>query len=146
MDVGWWALIVSGASLVISGATFWRNRTPAPRWVTDVVVKGPDSDGELRVTATASNRGRGDARDVRFEQEDGGVLGVFSRQTRERAGFGERLSITLIYPADTTGEGSFRLTWSQEPNLHRRRSRRLPFRLNGGGGELPSAKHDIGVL
>lgn len=145
VDVGWWALVVSGASLVISGATFWRNRTPAPRWVTGVVIK-PDSDGEVRVTAAASNRGRGDARDVQFEQEGGGLLSAFSRETRARAEFGEHLSITLIYPANTTGTGSFRLTWSQEPNLHRRRSRRVRFRLNGGGGELPRAKHDIGAL
>lgn len=145
MDVGWWALIVSGASLVISGATFWRNRTPAPKWVTGVVIK-PDGDGEVRVTASASNRGRGDARDVRFEQEDGGILPAFSRQGQDRVGFGERLSITLIYPADTTGTGSFRLTWSQEPNLHRQRRRTVRFRLNGGGGELPRAKHDIGPL
>lgn len=145
MDVGWWALIIAGASLLLSGATFWRNRTPAPRWVTGVQIKGPDSDGEVRVTATASNRGRGVARDVRFEQVGDGILSAFSRETRDRAEFGERLSVTLIYQADTTGTGSFRLTWSQEPNLHRRRSRTVRFRLHGGDGELPSAKHDIGI-
>lgn len=145
MDVGWWALIISAGSLLVSGATFWRNRTPAPRWVTGVKIKDPDSDGEVRVTATAENRGRGDARDVRFEHEGDGLLSAFSRETRERAGFGERLSITLIYQADVSGTGSFRLSWSQEPNLHRRRTRRVRFRLHGGDGELPSAKHDIGV-
>ncbi|WP_322411458.1 hypothetical protein [Microbacterium invictum] len=145
MDVGWWALIISGASLLISAATFWRNRTPAPRWVTGVKVKGPDTEGEVRVTATAENRGRGVARDVRFEQVGDSLMSAFSRETRKHAEFGERLSITLIYQADAAGDGRFRLTWSQEPNLHRRRTRVLRFRLQGGGGELPRAKHDIGV-
>lgn len=145
MDVGWWALIISGTSLLVSGATFWRNRTPAPRWVTGVETKGPESDGKVRVTATASNRGRGDARDVRFEHEGGGIMSALSRETRERAGFGEKLTITLIYQADVTGTGAFRLSWSQEPNLNRRRTRRVHFRLRGGDGELPNAKHDIGV-
>lgn len=31
MEVGWWALIVSAGSLAVSGATFWRNRTPRPK-------------------------------------------------------------------------------------------------------------------
>lgn len=141
MDVGWWALIVSGASLIISGGTFWRNRTPAPRWVRSIAVKR-DNDGEIRVTGTVTNRGRGDGRDVCFGPDAEGILSVFASSKADRAEFGKSFSSTLIYPADTTGAGAFVLAWSQEPNLHRRRTIRVPFKLGSGRGDLPEPERD----
>lgn len=146
MDVGWWALIISGASLVISGGTFWRNRTPAPRWVRRVSIK-TDGDGEMRVTGSVSNRGRGVGRDVRFGPDNVGILAVFATRKAERAEFGESFSSTLVYPAGTTGSGAFVLTWSQEQNLHRRRTLRVPYRLGDGHGDLPEPERDdIGII
>ncbi|WP_076490462.1 hypothetical protein [Microbacterium sp. RURRCA19A] len=144
MDVGWWALILSGASLLVSSATYWRNRTATPRWVTDIAIK-EDSDGELRVTGTVANRGRGAARDVRFEQEGDRLLSASSRRTAERMEFGDKMSITLIYRPGTVGTAAFVLSWSQEPNLHRRRSRRLRYSVGHGRGRLPEPKRELGI-
>ncbi|MFK3678702.1 hypothetical protein ACI2IP_13300 [Microbacterium sp. NPDC090218] len=146
MDVGWWALIVSGASLLISGGTFWRNRTPAPRWVRSVAIK-TDSDGEIRVTGTVTNRGRGDGRDVRFGPDAAGIISVFATSKAERAEFGKSFSSTVIYPPGTTGTGAFILTWSQEPNLHRRRTIRVKYTLGSGRGDLPEPERDdVGIV
>lgn len=146
MDVGWWALMISGASLVISGGTYWRNRTPAPRWVSDVSIK-TDSDGEMRVTGSVTNRGRGAGRDVLFEPEGMGIMSVFARRKVERAEFGERLAVTLVYTAGTKGTGAFVLAWSQEPNLHRRRTLRVKYTLGDGRGELPEPERDdLGII
>jgi hypothetical protein len=105
-----------------------------------------DSDGEIRVTGSVTNRGRGVGRDVRFGPEDQGMMSVFSRRKAERAEFGEALSTTLIYPLGTTGTGAFVLTWSQEPNLHRVRSLRLTYTLGDGHGDLPEPARDLGIM
>lgn len=141
MEVGWWALAISGASLLISGGTYWRNRTPAPRWVRSVSMK-TDSEGDIRVTGTVTNRGRGDGRDVRFGPEDIGILAIFATSKAERAEFGKTFSSTLVYPGGTTGTGAFVLDWSQEPNLHRRRTMRVKYTLGNGRGELPEPERD----
>lgn len=138
--------MVSGASLLISGGTYWRNRTPSPKWVHEVSIK-TDSDGEMRVTGSVTNRGRGAGRDVCFEPDGMGIMTVFARRKSERAEFGERLSTTLIYPPGTTGSGAFVLIWSQEPNLHRRRTLRVPYSLGNGRGELPEPERDdLGIV
>lgn len=138
--------MISSASLLISGGTYWRNRTPAPRWVQEVSIR-TDSNGEMRVTGSVTNRGRGVGRDVLFEPEGMGIMSVFARRKVERAEFGERLAVTLVYPAGTKGTGAFVLAWSQEPNLHRRRTLRVRYTLGDGLGELPEPERDdIGII
>ncbi|WP_341210371.1 hypothetical protein AB0870_09890 [Microbacterium proteolyticum] len=129
MEVGWWALIVSAGSLAVSGATFWRNRTPKPKWVREVTVTTGD-DGNRRVQAFATNRGRGVARDAALEANVPGPMRLFSRDSAVRREFGEHLQVTIYYGPEVHGQGSFLLTWSQEPHLHRQRKRRMKFRLN----------------
>lgn len=129
MEVGWWALIVSVIGVGIAAASFWRSRTPTPRWEAEVTIK-TDDDGERRVTGTVANRGRGVARDVVFAPENVGLLKVIATQKATRAEFGETLTVTMVYGPEAEGDGSFLLTWSQEPRLHRRRTKRLKYALS----------------
>lgn len=128
MEVGWWALLVSLAGLGISAASFWRSRTPAPRWETNLKVQTLD-DGERRVTGSAVNRGRGVAREASLAPDSTGLMRVLATHKASHAEFGEELSVTLSYGPEAEGDGAFLLTWRQEPNLHRRRTKRLPYSL-----------------
>lgn len=144
--MGWWALVVSLASLAVSAATYWRNRIPKPRWVARVRVYDADGDGEVRVTATAENRGRGIARDVRLAYGQGRQITGLSQRSCDRVEFGESLRVTLSFDPGSTGTGSFKLTWCQEPHLHRRRSLRpLTFRIGDGDGGLPNPSYRVDI-
>ncbi|VXC06126.1 conserved hypothetical protein [Microbacterium sp. 8M] len=106
-----------------------------------------DSDGEMRVTRSFSNRGRGVGRDVRFGPDNVGSLAVFATRKVERAKFGESFSSTLVYPAGTTGSGAFMLTWGQELDLHRRRTMLTKYKLGDGRGDLPEPERDdVGIV
>ncbi|MPT14007.1 MAG: hypothetical protein E2601_03725 [Microbacterium sp.] len=128
MEVGWWALLVSGGSLAISAATYWRNRPPRPHWVTGVKIEA-DSAGERRVTGSVENRGRGAALDVKFEPENAGILGLFVQSKGGQVEFGKKLDITMVYGPTVQGDGSFLLTWSEEPHVHKRRTKRLKYTI-----------------
>lgn len=120
-------LFIALGSLAISGATFWRNRAPRPRWETGVKVE-VQSDEKYHVTGSVENRGRGAALDVKFEPE-GGVMRLFAQRREERMEYGKKLDITLIYGLDTSGTGKFVLTWYQEPHVHRKRTKVLKYKL-----------------
>ena len=141
VDVAWWALIISALSLVLSVLTFWRSRTPTPRW--DLRwVPIDDDDNPPAVQAEARNRGRGDGRDVvlRVLSVDGRP-GVMSRQ-EDVMPFGSKLALSFVVksaahrPGRVTAirdEGFERsavvqLEWSQEPDLHRRRVKKLAWK------------------
>jgi hypothetical protein len=96
VDVGWWALIVSCGSFAVSALTFWRNRTPTPRW--EIVWDyGPgDEPGDLitdSIRATARDRGKGAARDVRLNSPtvDGGK--GWAVKTADAVAFGEEIAL-----------------------------------------------------
>ncbi|MFA4895535.1 hypothetical protein [Microbacterium sp.] len=122
------ALLVALGSLAVSAGTFWRNRTPRPHWVTAVTTM-TDAEGQRRVSGSVENRGRGVAMDVKFEPENGGVMGLFARRKEERVEFGQKFDITLVYGPDVEGDGAFLLTWSEEPQVHKRRTKRLKYKL-----------------
>ena len=116
----------------MSALTFWRNRTPRPRWVGDVTMT-TDEYGRRTVTGSVVNRGRGAALEVKFEPEDAGIMGLFARQEEERAEFGKKLDITMRYGPEDEGDGVFVLSWVQEPDLHKTRKKRLKFELRATG-------------
>jgi len=110
----------------LSGATFWRNRTPTPRW--EAGVKVVASDGKYRVTGAVENRGRGEALEVQFKAGEG-IMSLFSQRSEKRMEYGQKLDITLLYPLDTSGTGTFVLTWYQQPHVHRKRTKVLKYKL-----------------
>jgi hypothetical protein len=138
VDVAWWALIIAALSLGLSVLTFWRNRTPTPRWELRWVPID-DDDNPPAVQAEAHNRGRGDARDVVFRvlSVDGNP-GAMSRH-EDVVSFGSKLSLSFVLQAEGRHFGrvtalrdqGFResavveVEWSQEPDLHRRRTKKL---------------------
>jgi len=145
VDVAWWALIVAALSLSLSVLTFWRNRTPTPRWELRWVPID-DDDNPPAVQAEAHNRGRGDGRDVVFRVLSvDGKPGVMSRQG-DVVPFGSMLSLSFVLESEGRHHGrvtalrdqGFResavveLEWSQEPDPHRRRTKKLSW--NGAAG------------
>jgi len=142
VDVAWWALIISALSLGLSVLTFWRNRTPKPRWELRWVPIDDDGNPPA-VQAEAHNRGRGDARDVvlRVLSVDG-KPGVMSRQM-DVVPFGAQLSLSFVLRSEErrhfgrvtairdqgfSDSAIVELEWSQEPDLHRRRKKRLGWK------------------
>lgn len=126
------ALLISLGSFGVSALTFWRNRAPRPRWVKEVTIL-TDADGERRVTGSVTNRGRGVALEAVFEPEDAGIMHFFAQRREPRVEFGEHLDITLRHDADSFGDGAFVLTWYQEPHVHKKRTKRLKYRLKAVG-------------
>lgn len=124
------ALLISLGGLTISLLTYLRGRAPRPKWVTKVSVRVTD-DGERIVSASATNRGRGEAHDavlVLDELED--ILAVFARHQQDRVTFGQTLRSSFTVTSDGYGDAAFRLTWSEEPHLHRTRVKMLKFHLD----------------
>lgn len=117
VDVGWWALIVSVASLLVSLLTFWRNRWPRPHLVFKWSVQ-PTSPTESRVDCKLENRGRGLARDVHLAVLKPDTWG--SARRAESLAFGESVEVQLT----VVGNGSVEVgsSWSEEPHLHKRRT------------------------
>lgn len=154
MEVGWWALIVSVGSFGVSALTFWRNRTPTPKWEL-FWDSGREDEGDLitdSIRCVARNRGKGIAQDVLLHaiSVDGGkgwaskhadavpfndeIELWFSFEHGKDADSGgfQRGEVQLIdpeigsarFPArEATSTITVELQWSQEPRLHRRRSK-----------------------
>lgn len=123
------ALLISLGGLTISLLTYLRGRAPRPKWVTKVSVRQAD-DGERAVTATATNRGRGTAHDAMLVRDElQGIVAVFSRSQQDRVQFGETLRSSFTVTPDGYGDARFRLTWSEEPHLHRQRVKMLSVHL-----------------
>lgn len=156
MDVGWWALIVSGLSFGVSALTFWRNRTPKPHWV--LTWDGGPEDVDVMtdsIRCVALNRGRGVARDVRLEAITVDGRRGFAVEKRDELAFNQEIAlwfsfedgvdsawgrgeVAIIDPqlgrSKTFTTGHFarstmtvRLAWSQEPNLKRRRKKKTTY-------------------
>lgn len=104
MDVAGWALGVSIAGFVVAatsatftGLTYWRNRTPRPKWL----IEWDDGGGDLitdAVRCVVSNRGRGDALDVTLRAVDtaGKQLGYRSAHA-EVVPFGQHLELWFTF-------------------------------------------------
>ncbi|WP_426320013.1 hypothetical protein [Microbacterium sp. E-13] len=140
-NVAWWALVIAALSLVVSALTFWRNRTPTPRWELRW-VRIDDDENPPAVQAEAHNRGRGAGRDVVFRVlKVDGRPGVVSREM-DVVPFGSKLSLSFVHRSEgrhfsrvtaIRDEGFddsavVELEWSQEPDLHRRRTKRLTWK------------------
>lgn len=127
MDVGWWALIVASLSFGVSAATFWRNRTRRPHveLAGRVLAVRPK-----RLEVTVVNRGPGVAHDVQFGPVDG-VKGLLYGERAERLAFAEGASMDFfLEPEDRSV--TLQATWSQEPNLRKRRSKRVVVEIPAG--------------
>lgn len=97
MEVGWWALVVSSVSALFTGLTYWRNRTPRPRWVIDWDF-GPDELLSDSVRCVARNRGPGVALDVTLEAVDSaGEHECFPTASRAEVAFGEELELWFSF-------------------------------------------------
>lgn len=150
MDVGWWALIVSGLSFGLSGYVVWRDRTPKPKWVLEWNVLRVEGAEVKSVRASATNRGRGVARDVvlRTVALDGARSSY--RMNTPSAAFSEALSLSFHvgdappkseprsqgmvilsgFTNDYFGQSvAVELEWSEEPHLHKRQSKRINYTL-----------------
>jgi hypothetical protein len=124
------SLAVAAGGLFLGVLNYRRARPPKPRWVGEVKIM-TDAEGERQVTASFVNRGRGVARDVTFEPGDEvGLMRVMATRKTTHAEFGDQLDIRLGYAPDVEGDGSFLLTWSEEPHLHKRRTERLTYTLS----------------
>ncbi len=127
MEVGWWALIVASLSFVVSAATFWRNRARRPHLelAGHVLAVRPK-----RLEVTVVNRGPGVAHDVQFGPVDG-VKGLLYGERAERLGFAEGADMNFfLEPGDRSV--TLQATWSQEPNLRKRRSKRVVVEISAG--------------
>ncbi|MGN7968039.1 hypothetical protein [Microbacterium sp. 22296] len=113
----------------MSAATFWRNRTRVPHWETSVVVRLAE-EGEREVQATAINRGSGVAREAKLAPDINNLMAAISASRSDQAGFGNKLTVTMAYGPEAHGTGRFLLTWRQEPNLKKLRTKRLRFKLS----------------
>lgn len=97
MEVGWWALIVSSVSALFTGLTYWRNRTPRPRWVIEWDC-GHDDPLTDSVRCVARNRGPGVALDVTLEAVDSaGKREYFPTTSRAEVAFGEELELWFSF-------------------------------------------------
>lgn len=124
------ALLVSLGGLTISLLTYLRGRAPRPKWVTKVSIQA-DEDGERTISATATNRGRGEAHDAVLVYDNlEPLLAAFARDHADRAPFGKTLRSGRVVDRNAFGDGAFRLTWAEEPNLHRTRVKMLKFHLD----------------
>lgn len=85
-------------------------------------------DGERQVTASAVNRGRGVAREARLVSNNVGPLSFLSPSS-DQAEFGEKLRVQVMHGPEADGDGSFTLSWYQEPKLHRKRTKVLKYTL-----------------
>lgn len=125
--MGWWALIVASLSFVVSAATFWRNRTRRPHLelAGHVLAVRPK-----RMEVTVVNRGPGVAHDVQFGPVDG-MKGLLYGERAERLAFAEGASMEFfLEPEDRSI--TLQATWSQEPNLRKRHSKRIAVAVHPG--------------